>query len=764
MAVGRQRRNKKSRVVGQDLSSKTRGLVSKTPDSEATQSSADVISAEVRITSAETENIVSEMSEQEVEDAKSIITSRYTQAQPITDAIREKMNNWEKQYQAQWRDPEHEDQEHIYVGKTREMVQIVHAFLVQLVSQLPSLVEFQPMLSKNLQALDEEWGRAKIAEALVNFYFDDLWKFRVDILPVFIKTFLKYSLAIIRVSYVDDAERPDLKFEVVDRAFQYIDPYCHDAREAGWWIEKTFLPLTEVENNFETGVWHRPKEFEGATPNTGMDSVDTETWKRFLGDRYNSSAALPEDELVEVWYYYQAAIKGRDHQFATIVGGENGWLVWFGPNPWPYKGIPYRAKSYDPHEWQVDGSPLVELFRHVQEMFNTIINIRLDDARKHAISPVFIPESWVNDKTQEDLESQQKFVRLSDEVVSYIMSQQGDLRKGIINLPVNTSSETLFQDMQVLIGLGKELSHTGDVFRGQAPQKQATLGEIQEVLNRNQGVFKPVFMQIMRLMEELAEIALEYFKDPDFFGEERIFAVIGKDRYAEDIKTWHLERGSTGIRRVSPDEMDVDVTINAVNAADAMMARTFRITSIQQLLGAMGQVPGLFEEIREDYKWSGIIDDIFNMSVSDISSFKRSDEEKARRAQEKEQAQQKQIATSARMVQLSEGAKAQAQAKGKIAVVQAEVGLAGKQQLFEIQAQKEVDMEVDINKIAAKNASEIDQIRLEFQQEIRKSRMESRMELQQDLAKMQQEFILEMKALQMGKKVSIGSGSNNINQ
>ena len=68
-------------------------------------------------------------------------------------------------------------------------------------------------------------------------------------------------------------------------------------------------------------------------------------------------------------------ILGIDDVYAVIIGGEGGKLARYGRNPFPYKGIPYRAKSYDPHEYQPDGIGLLEQYRPVQEVVNNFLNM-----------------------------------------------------------------------------------------------------------------------------------------------------------------------------------------------------------------------------------------------------------------------------------------------------------------------------------------------------------------------------------------------------
>ena len=191
-------------------------------------------------------NEVMNLSEAERQEILSTIGERVASAQPITDALSEKMRLWEKQYYGRWENAENDDAEHFYLTKSRERLHVVRAFLLYLASQLPQLVSFRPKV-RTLSALKEDWDKAKIAEALLNHDLDDKWRFRNDILPGWVTCFLKHSIAIYKVTWNEDPQRPDLRFEVVDRALQYIDPLAHDCRDARWWYEKAFKNRAECE-------------------------------------------------------------------------------------------------------------------------------------------------------------------------------------------------------------------------------------------------------------------------------------------------------------------------------------------------------------------------------------------------------------------------------------------------------------------------------------------------------------------------------------
>src|SRR3990167_2942356 len=220
---------------------------------------------------------------------------------------------------------------------------------------------------------------------------------------------------------------------------------------------------------------------------------------RFYGKNVSSQFSVREDDQVEIWDYWQAPIKGIEDVYAVIIRGEGGKLARYGRNPFPYKGIPYRAKSYDPHEYQPDGIGLLEQYRPVQEVVNNFLNMRIKDVRENIISPIATAGNLITAQTQEDQRNGQKIWRLSEELLEMAKDPAFDIRKQFVELPIRTSTqELLTADLPFILGQGKETTSISDVFRGQNPQSGATLGQIQEQLSRNQGVFRPIYMNVMR--------------------------------------------------------------------------------------------------------------------------------------------------------------------------------------------------------------------------------------------------------------------------
>ena len=718
------------------------------------------------------QNWVSTMSDAEISEARTIITTRFGAAEPTTDAIAAKMEAWEKQHAGEWMDSEHDDEGHIFLNKTLERVQTVGSFLHGMVLQIPRMVEFHPAPT-SLIGLEEMWRRAKLKEVLQNYYFDDLWRIRHTLLPDYIRTFLKFSCGIIKTDYHEDQGKPDLRFVVKDRGLQYIDPHARRMRDAAWWIEKEFYSREAVEEMFRFGSWHRPSDFPDLAPSAIVSGTTGDSiLKRLYGANFNSQVPVPADELVEVWHYYQAPTNSRPALYSVLIGGTNGWLARHGPNPFAYKGIPYRGGSFDPHEWRVDGTGLVAMHTALQEIINTALNMRLDDWRNNLWNPVFIPEDLVDSTTRRDWDERQKLIRVSKEVWKMLSQVGGDINKLIGKFPISSEeSMQLYQDLNFFLGQMNEIGHAGDVFRGQSPSKVTTGIEIQEVMAANQGAFRPAFMSIMHTVEEIAEISQAYFADPDFYGPERL--VIATDgRYEDVIQDWQFSQGNFKARAVSFDETDVDITITAVNAADALLSRTFRAGMIQNIFAAIGQVPGMFETVQDRLDFVPMILDLIRSVVTDVDRYERSAEDAAKLAQERAQGaeaaaqkqQQMQVATQVQILQAVEAAKAkrevavlQAKTEAAVATGQAEAEI-GQQEaeaeqrrkLEVLSAETEGAIRKIVTQVTAENQAKIGEMLREHMQTMQRMVLEQRLEVQA--------------AKQTGAAVSVGVGGNAVNQ
>ena len=682
-------------------------------------------------------NLVPGMSEEEKSAVVSIVTSRHGTAREQTEKIAAKMDKWEKQYNGEWQSPEIDD-EKIFLPKTREQVQVIYAYIMLLVSQLDPLVTMRPQVS-SIWASKEEYKRAKVAEALTDYHFDDLWKIRDDVFPRWLKAFLKHTMAVWKVTYREDAFLPDLKIDVVDRSLLYIDPVARDLRDARWVIERYYLPRSEVQKRIDDKHWSvRADLYDKVMHNTVQ--IDEANLRRFYGDNFNSQFSVEEDELIECWDYWQAPVKGLQDAYAVMLGGESGELVRYGRNPFPYKGIPFRAKSYDPNEFRPDGTGLVEQYRPIQEVVNNFLNMRITDVRKNITRPVAATGRFITTQTQQDFKDGNKIVRLSDEVMEASREPSFDLRKHFFELPIGTSTqELLIADLPFVLGQGKEAVNVSDVFRGQAPPHQATLGQVQEQLSRNHGVFRPIYLQVMRGFEELAEICMAYFREPEFFPTSRIIQIIGQNRYSDVLESWHNPGGNMFVREVTADEMDVDVTIDAVHAADALASRTFLITSLEQIFQSVGQIPELYTELRKELDFSRVVEMMLNASGHDIEGIRLSPQAKQQRDQEQQakqqqaiQMQQMMMQMEAQMKSMQEREKAMAQAQGKMAV--------------------------DTNKAKLDDTAMRNELVLDHESEVQQIKIKVREELRADLKRMIEEAALEAKGAE-----AVGHG-NNVNQ
>lgn len=695
-------------------------------------------------------NWLASMDYEERLEANKIIEQRYESAQPTTDRVAVLIDQWDKQYRGVWRDADHDEEDHIFLTKTREQVQVVRAFLIMLLSQLPHLVGFKPRAS-TVSELQGAWDRAKIAEVTTNFYMQDVWRLKDDLFPRWITQLLVTPMAITKVTYREDPFQPDLLCELVDRALLYIDPTAHELRKAGWVIEKDFPTVAEVEEEFERGVYERPEDFgdtsQWASPLSGNDKTILE---RLFGAGLDQAVSVPEDERVERWHYWQPPVKGRASVYAVKLGGEGGPLVRYGPIPFAYEGHPYRGKSYDAHPWQVDGTPLAEMYRATQEVFNTLLNLRLDDVRRTMQAPYLTFDEFISKTTLDDAENRRIFWRLSKDAYDARKNDPNfELSKSFHKLDIRPATDGIFQDIALILGQGKEAVQTGDIFRGQMPQKQATFGEVREVLERNMGVFRPVWFAVMRQCEEIAEISLEYFKDPDFFGPSRLVTIAGTSRYATSLQGWTpVGQGELMAREVTPDQMDVDVSIDAVSGADMLLSRSFLATSMQQIFHGFGQVPGLWEEVRDEYDWAGAVELILNSAGADVGVKRLTEQEAQKRKEARAQSAQGALQQQAQMEALMARAKEGAKAEGQAAVEAARAQHQAKLEQVKTAAQHEATLEEIVAKVSAQHRADIEQSNLDHRQQ---------------MERMFAEFRMEIAAQRAGGNVSVGSGSNRVN-
>jgi hypothetical protein len=603
-------------------------------------------------------NIAKRMTSGAQAEVKGIIYERYLSAKSTTDAIALKMAEWEKQYKGEWQHPKNDDDERIFIPKTREHVDRIHAYLLSLIAQLTPVVTMQPKLANLVTPPRVQFERAKVMEALFNFYFIDVWKVRDDVLPKWLKHFLKFSQAIWKVSYLQDANGPDLKIDVVDRGLIYIDPNATELRHADWVIEKYYLTRAEASQRIADGYWYLPDgEVELISPasDTSTSSGTSALNRLFTSKWKTSKITIEEDERIEVWDYWQADSAGLSSVYAVQLGGEEGFLVRYGTNPFPYKGLPYRSKSYSDDDNSPDGEGMVEQETPFQKILNLYTNLRIEDVKKNIINPVMAMRMAIDPETEDDLQGGKKIVTMSAGAEAWLEANPTrKLEDMFFNLPVNTSTQELItMDLPAIMTMNKEASNVSDVFAGQAPPHQATLGQVQEQLSQNQGVLRPIWMQVMRGLEEVAEICVEYFKDPEFFPEERVIQIVGENKYNKVVENWEtLGDSNSSFRTVSPDEMDVDVMISAVNQADALASKTFLSSSLNQFFQSVGQLPDMAGTIAEHINIPAILEAMLQISGHDINTLTYTEEEKKERTQQQQQQQQQQSQQQIEMLQM----------------------------------------------------------------------------------------------------------------
>jgi hypothetical protein len=589
------------------------------------------------------ENIVDRMDDEAKAEAIDIIRTRYDTAKQTTLDLREKMNLWDLQYNGKFQDQE-EDDERIFIPKSMEQVNTIAAFVTSMVSQLSPIIVAQPMVS-SLWNSKAEFQRAKLVEAMLDFHFSDLWSVKDVFLPKFLRHFLKYSIGVGRIIYREDDQKPDLLLDVIDRAFLYIDPYTKDnIKNARWITEEYYLPRTEAWRRIDSGEWYlSDKDYEFLTnvSNTGTD-LDLERFYGLDSTVNQTDNTLYCDDMIQCFDYWQFPGQGLGDVYATTIGGINGQLVRYGRNPLPFKGCHYIGSSYSESD-KPDGRGLIEIMEPFQKVINTFYDLRTRDVRKNIQRAVAIAQDLVDAQTQEDFANGNMFIRTAPEMTQKIFdSGNKRLQDFIAEIPSGTSTtELLVQDLPFIMAQGQQTSNISDAFRGMAPERQATLGQIQEQISRNTSMMSPILRGVMSVLERAGQIAIEYFRSPEYFPEERIIRIVGRNKYAKVIEGWHNVGGNTFIRNVTPDEMDVDVTIKAVNASDVMASRTMFMHSVERFLHSMGQSPEYYQDLKKKYKVEALFERMMLTSGFDLDEIEYTEEEMKQRQMEEQQQMQK---------------------------------------------------------------------------------------------------------------------------
>ena len=705
-------------------------------------------------------NLVARMESSLIQEIEETIRQRFDSAEEMTTAVSKEIAKSERQFKGLFsHNSKHQEQEEyeeqdeddirIFMKKTLENIQIVFSHLDGLTSQLDPLLVLKPSISGRI-APKEEFKRAKVKELLVNFYLDKN-RFRKDVLPRWRWNFLKHPSAYLRVLYNGDPMEPDIQIDLVDRGMLYIDPYIQtgDIKDAGWVIERTVVTRDEANENIMSGHWYLP----GGVEDLGnmFAPPQDDVLLRILGrNADNSDYRGPDkDDMIEVLHYWQAEKRGMPHAYGVLLGGKNGELVRWGPNPYPYKGIPYRGKSYIRDPYRPDGISLANQYRSIQEVYNTFLNLRIDDVLENVKRRMHVAEQLFNENTQEDHENNQTYIRMAGDFIQQIMDSNKKLSDFMMPPTGGDSTQHLLSDLNFLNAEGRSETSVNDAFRGQSPQTGATLGQVQEQLQRALGVFRPVFSQEMALIEEIGQIVNEYFTDEDFFGEERIVSIIGPNRYKDVISDFHSEPDlQLSARRVTIDEMDVEVEIEVMNQAEHLASRTLRMQQRAMFFESLRHHPELAKEASNEINFSQIMMSDLSDMGEDIEAITYTDEQKKQRAERIEKERHQKMLEQIKFEGAVEQEKAQATAKGQVAVAQAKVGAEAQRDAAKIQLQSQADLEEVLAKANAENRAEMSQMLRDHYLQMQRMILEA---------------TLEIEANKQGKGISVQTGGNDIN-
>ena len=590
----------------------------------------------------EEQNQVNRMSSSEIDAVQDIIYDRWKAAEKQTSVISQNMDRWDKQYKGQWWTQEGLQEGQIFLRKTMEQVKTVYSHLISITNDLNPLVAFNPIVSTLDNApLEEE--RGVLVEALVNYTLNDLLRFKEDILPFFLKSFLKFTMGVLKLTWRAEDAQSNFHLDVIDRSTLYIDPFAkHDIKNAAWVIERYGLPRREVIKRINDGYYSLP-------PNKTIDDIMDlpiyygnegtfyPTSNRVERDRYQSMNSLEIDDDIEMIEYWQSPDNGLSDVFAVVVGGiDSGIILRYGPNPYPYKKHPYFAKSYSPDDIRVDGEGLVQEMEGIQAVVNTMLNLRLEDVRENVINRVYVDEGLIDSQTQDDFAKNQKLVRLSREYIEEMKRQDPTYSpaKGFIPLPITTSTEGLWQDVGAYLSQLKETTGVNDAIAGNTMDRTLTATQYTHTLSRASGNMRPVLLQIASLIEEISMAIFEYYKDPDFFGEERILQIVGTSKYRQSITDLYKLRNGNFIRQISPDDMLVDGTMVAVNGFEDQINKQVSMNSAVSILQAISVNPDMYQDAKKQINFAKLTEIMIeNSGIRDKKSIVYTPEEQAQLAQ-----------------------------------------------------------------------------------------------------------------------------------
>lgn len=682
----------------------------------------------------DTGNLLADRRKMDTLDETEIVTmisERQKSAEDMTDRMAAEIDRAERQFRGLFEDQEEGDEpdaddNRIFMRKTMEQVQAVFAHLDSLTQQLDPLLTMIPK-PRGLVSASDDFRRAKVKEILVNNYLRDN-HFKTDVLPRWRLNFLKHPQAVLFVFYDADPNDPDIRIELRDRGNLFIDPFIStgDIKDAAWVIERDVVTEDEADQMIREGHWVLPH---------GVDSIrdyiaepQDPVTQRILGFQSTTSThrGPDRDRMIEVWHYWQAERRGQEHAYGVILGGHMGTLVRWGPNPMPYKGVPYRGKAYLRDAYRPDGVSLAEQYRSIQDVYNTFINLRIGDVLEGIKRKVLTFQNLFDEQSEEDVKNDQRFIRLNQEFAQQVLGDGGNLRNFVMEIGSGESTQHLLQDLQFMNVEGKEETAVGDVFRGQNPQAGATLGQVQEQMQRALGVFRPVWTQEMRLIEEVGEIISVYFDDPDFFGEQRLATLLGPNRYTDVVEGFHVdERTGMSLRPVGYDEMDVDVSIDVVNQAEKIASSTLRMAMRAQFLEGLRHHPELVKEAGRIINFPVMLLEQLRDTGEDIERITYTQEQRRQRAQEEQEQRQQQIQEQLKLLQAESQAKGQERAIGEQARTQGRIA--------EIGAKGEIDLRNELRTIAAELGSTMREEMQAFRHDILKMREEARLESRSDV-------------------------------
>ena len=714
-------------------------------------------------------NIVPNMDFNAKREALSYISERISTAEEQTSKMRTQMANSDKQYKGEWQSDSANPEEDIFLPMTREDINSVRAYLISILAQILPIVRMQPSGSGTIWPnLEIDIERAMLAQAMFDYYWKDQWHAIDDVMPRFLTHYLKYPMAVLKVGYYETSHDPDLMLEVVDRGFLYIDPRANTLHEAGWIGHEYYLPVSEVEFRVKRGDWYMTEQELAEIDTVAYSSAQSTDMQRFFG-KNTSGTTLTEDEMVMCVDYWQFPRQGLADVYATVIGAsdvitglENGTLVRYGNNPFPVKGNPFIGGSFNPDD-RPDGQSMAMLQEPFQKVANTLYNIRVADVKKNVRAASIVLEQMVDDQTITDLKNGNRIVRAAKTFNEFVMNNPGSkLGDFMADFPSGTSTgEILIQDMAFILSMGQKSSNTPDVFRGMNAQPGATLGQIQEQLSRTTGQFTPITRNVMRIIERVAQHTTAYFRSEEFYDEDRIIRIVGKNTYKNAIQGWHEADQNTAYKSVSADDVDVDMVFDAISGADMIASRTLLMTTFERVMGSLSQSPEIAADVRQQVNFGNYFRQIINVTGFDVEGIFYSDEEKAQNAQKEQQKieqemnmqrqqQQEQMQLQAQMAQMQaqidmmkEQAKQDAMAKKQMTVDQAKGIMTADNKA------EELELGSDLNIIEMGEQGRIDRANASHQGEVDRDNMDFEAELEKE-------------AFDAGKDISVGRDSDNV--